>query len=386
MKITEVKIKEDRKNFLELPLMIYKNDDQWIRPLDKDIEQVFDPEQNKFFRQGKAIRWLLKDDDGKTIGRVAAFINERTSQKEEQPTGGMGFFECIDDQQAANRLFDTCKTWLQNQGMEAMDGPVNFGERDRWWGLLSEGFTSPLYCMNYNPSYYQNLFEKYGFKTYFNQICYSLDLKKRAHEKFYERYNRISEDKDYSARHILKNDLEKFAADFAVVYNKAWANHSGSKQMTKEQAMNLFRKMKPILDEDLAWYVYYKNEPIAFWFNLPDINQIVKHLDGKFDLFHKLKFLWLKKRGVCKRVIGLVFGIAPEFQGKGVDGYMIISGANVIQPSGKYNEMEMQWIGDFNPKMINIAESLETQRTRILKTYRYLFDRTKEFKRYPIIK
>ena len=84
-------------------------------------------------------------------------------------------------------------------------------------------------------------------------------------------------------------------------------------------------------------------------------------------------------------MVGIVFGIAPEFQGTGIDGYMIISGANVIQPAGKYDELEMQWIGDFNPKMINIAESLGTTRTRILKTYRILFDETKEFKRHPIM-
>ncbi len=385
MQLVEVKTKKDKRDFLELPLLIYQNDDQWIRPLDKDIESVFDPNQNKFFRGGNAIRWLLKDDSGKTIGRVAAFFNEKISKKEEQPTGGMGFFECINDEQAANLLFDRCKEWLKEQGMEAMDGPINFGERDRWWGLLTEGFTAPVYCLNYNPSYYQQLFENYGFKTYFNQHCYSLNVMIRPQEKFYERYEKYAHDPDYSAVKLQKNNLEKFAVDFATVYNKAWASHSGSKQMSNEQALLIFKKTKPILDEDLAWFVYHKDEPIAFWFNLPDINGIVKHLNGKFGLFSKLKFLWMKKRGASRKFIGLVFGIAPEYQGSGIDGYLIISGANVIQASRKYDEMEMQWVGDFNPKMINVAENLGTTRTRVLKTYRILFDPSKEFKRYPII-
>ncbi len=385
MQLVEVKSAKDIKKFLELPLQIYKKDEQWIRPLDKDVEFVFDEKQNKFFRHGKAIRWLLKDDQKKVIGRVAAFINEKTAHKEDQPTGGMGFFECIDDEKAANVLFDASRKWLQDQDMEAMDGPINFGERDRWWGLLTEGFTQPMYCMNYNPPYYQQLFERYGFKTYFNQLCYSLIVKDRPKEKFYERYAKFANDPDYTALHIKKNNLKKFAFDFATVYNKAWASHFGNKQMSMEQVMLIFKKTKPILDEELAWFVYYKNEPVAFWFNLPDINQIVKHLHGKFGLFSKLKFLWLKKSGVCKKIIGLVFGIAPEFQGTGVDGYLIISGANVIQASGRYDEMEMQWIGDFNPKMINIAESLGTTRSRTLRTYRFLFDRSKEFKRHPIL-
>jgi len=314
MELVEFKNRTDKKLFLELPLRIYQHDKNWIRPLDRDIDQVFDPEQNKFFRHGTAIRWLLKDDGGKVIGRVAAFVNRKTSQREDQPTGGMGFFECIDDQQAANMLFDACKQWLQQQGMEAMDGPVNFGERDRWWGLIVEGFTPPVYGMNYNPPYYVKLFETYGFKTYFNQFCYSLNVQTHPQEKFYERYNKFASDPDFSARHIQKSNLKKYAADFATVYNKAWASHFGNKLMSDEQVMTIFKKTKAILDEELAWFVYYKEEPVAFWFNLPDINPIVRHLGGKLGLLGKLRFLWWKKNGASRKFIGLIFGIVPEFQ------------------------------------------------------------------------
>lgn len=158
----------------------------------------------------------------------------------------------------------------------------------------------------------------------------------------------------------------------------------------------MFQSMKPVMDERLSWFVYYKNEPIATWINLPDLNQWFKHLNGKFTLFHKLKFLWIKSTVKNKKFVGLVFGVVPEFQGKGVDSYMIIEGAKLIQDlymeNGQYkignpiyDDYEMQWIGEFNPKMINLAESLGTYRSRILTTYRYLFDPTKEFKRHPIL-
>jgi hypothetical protein len=147
----------------------------------------------------------------------------------------------------------------------------------------------------------------------------------------------------------------------------------------------MFEKMKPVMDEHITWFTYYKDEPIALWVNLPDMNQWFKHLHGKFGLFQKLKFLFLKKFGKCDRFVGLVFGIIPEFQGKGVDAFMCTEAANVIQARGKYASYEMQWIGDFNPKMINIASSLDTVRNRTLVTYRYLFDRNKEFKRHPML-
>ena len=143
--------------------------------------------------------------------------------------------------------------------------------------------------------------------------------------------------------------------------------------------------MKPVMDEHITWFVYYKDEPIAMWVNLPDLNQYFKYMNGSFGLFEKLKFLLLQRFGKCDRFVGLVFGIIPEFQGKGVDGYMIIEGATVIQAKAKYEDYEMQWIGDFNPKMINIAENLSKNRNRTLSTYRYLFDREKEFKRHVML-
>lgn len=384
MRMHEVKTDADKKLFLELPVSINRGNPNWIRPLDKDIEQVFDAEQNKLFKKGgECVRWLLKDESGNVIGRIAAFINKQ--YKQEQPTGGIGFFECVNDQQAANFMFDHCKQWLQQRGMEAMDGPINFGERERWWGLLVEGFQEPLYCMNYNPPYYKELFDNYGFQVYFEQVCFAMKVKDRLQDKFYHRYEELSQDPNYSYQHIRKSNLEKYIKDFAYIYNKAWAGHGGGKQLEERVVAKMFAQMKSVIDEDLMWYVYYKEEPIGFWINLPDLNQYFKHMNGKFGLWQKLKFLWLKNFGKCNRFVGLVFGIIPEFQGKGVDGYMITAGANVIQPAGKYEDYEMQWIGDFNPKMINIAESLGTYRSRKLQTLRYLFDRKKEFKRHPMI-
>ncbi len=373
----------DKQAFLALAVTINQNNPNWIRPLDKDIEDVFDPEKNKFFKKGTCERWLLQDDNGKVIGRIAAFVNQQ--YKNEQPTGGIGFFECINDQQAANFMFDYCKEWLQERGMEAMDGPINFGERDKWWGLLVEGYQEPLYCMNYNPDYYKELFYNYGFQVYYEQICFSLKVKNRLQDKFYEAYEQYSKDPDYTAIHIRKNQLEKFAKDFAYIYNKAWAKHGGGKELEEKTVIKMFRTMKPVIDESIQWFVYHKGEPIGFWVNLPDLNQYFKHLNGQFGLWQKLQFLWLKKFGKCTRFVGLAFGVIPEFQGKGVDGYMIMSGAKVIQAAAKYEDYEMQWIGDFNPKMINISESLGTYRSRKLQTLRYLFDRSKEFNRHPML-
>lgn len=384
MRMHEVQTSKDKKNFLKIAITINAQDSQWIRPLDKDIEEVFDEQKNKFFKRGVAKRWLLLNDDEACIGRVAAFVNRQ--YKEAQPTGGIGFFECINDQKAADFIFDHCKNWLQDQGMEAMDGPINFGERDKWWGLLVEGFHEPLYGMNYNPPYYQQLFEAYGFQPYFHQHCYALSVDNKLQDKFYQRHAEISLDKSYTAIHMKKHALEKYAKDFTIIYNKAWASHGGGKELEEKQVVKLFKTMKPVMDERLNWFVYHNDEPIAFWINLPDLNQWFKKMNGHFSLLYKLYFLFLKMFSTNNRFVGLVFGIIPAYQGKGIDAFMIVEGAEFIKQHAKnYTDFEMQWIGDFNPKMINIAESLGTHLSRKLSTYRFLFDRTKPFVRHKTI-
>ncbi|MFN2458614.1 MAG: hypothetical protein ABR502_10460 [Chitinophagaceae bacterium] len=383
VEVTSAKLASD---FIHVNVLINKDNPNYIRPLDKDINEVFNPKKNKTYRAGTATRWVLTRN-GELIGRIAAFVNKKYKNKgDEVPVGGIGFFDCINDQNAAKILFDTAKEWLMQNKMEAMDGPINFGERDRWWGLLVKGFIPPVYCLNYNAPYYQQLFEQYGFQVFFNQHCFGYDPKKKINQKIYERHAALHANPAFKAMHIRKNQLEKFAADFTIVYNKAWAGHGGMKQLKKEVVLKMFNGMKPVMDEKINWFVYHNDEPIAIFINLPDLNQWFKYLNGKFDLWHKLKFLWIRRTKPNKKFTGLVFGIVPEFQGKGVDAYIIAEAAKVVQPGTAYTEYEMQWIGDFNPKMINVAENFgETFRTRKLITYRYLFDRGREFKRHPII-
>ncbi len=126
----------------------------------------------------------MTDDKGQLIGRVAAFINTKKAYNYDQPTGGMGFFECINNEKAAFLLFDTARDWLSANGMKAMDGPINFGENDSFWGLLADGFMPPSYGMNYNPPYYVAFFEKYGFKTLYEQITNHVDINRPFPERF----------------------------------------------------------------------------------------------------------------------------------------------------------------------------------------------------------
>lgn len=387
MPLIEVTEKKHRRAFLALPVRLYKGEKNWIRPLDKDIEEVFDPKHNKLLRQGKCVRWILTDNSGLTIGRVAAFINRKTVHKDNaQPTGGMGFFECIEDQDAANVLFDACKNWLMEEGMEAMDGPINFGDRDKWWGCLVEGFTEPNYCMPYNFAYYKTLFETYGFKEYFRQYTYARQVVGKLKPKVYEKANRIYENPKYSFRHLKLKHIEKYAEDFRLIYNKAWAKHGGVGKMPKVQALGIMKKIKPVVDEQLVWFAYHEGEPIAFYIMLPELNQVVKHLNGRFDWLGKLKFMWYLKVRKVKKMFGVVFGVVPEQQGKGVESAIVVAYSKIAhQPGYRYTSLEMNWIGDFNPKMMRVCEDVGGHIHKTHITFRKLFDENKPFSRMKII-
>ncbi len=387
MQLIEINNAATAKDFIKVNVLMNKNNPNYIRPLNNEINDVFDATKNKNFKYGEAKRWILKDDNNKLIGCIAAFINSKYVNKgTDFKTGGIGFFDCINNDAAAKILFDAAKDWLQQKGMDAMDGPINFVDRDKWWGLMVEGFEKPpLYGMSYNPLYYQKLFENYGFKNYYNQYYYEKSVKEKLQDKFEERYKKFKAKPGYEARHIKLKNLEKHAEEFATVYNAAWAQHGEAKEISTKDAMKLFNKMKLVIDERVIWFAYYKEEPIAMWINIPDLNEYFKHFNGKLGWIEKLRLLWMKKNNKCRIFTGIAFGVVPKYQALGIDSFMIYEASIPIQSLDWYDKYEMGWAGDWNPKMINIYKTLGWQ-SRHMITYRYIFDENKNpFERHPVM-
>jgi len=372
------------KAFLDFPSRLYKHERNWIRPLDNEIEKVFDPASNNLFSQGDAIRWLLYDNSENILGKMAAFYNTKIARKNEQPTGGIGFFDCINDQEAANTLFDAGKAWLELKGMEAMDGPINFGDRDNFWGCLKEGFHEPVLNMPYNFAYYNELFQNYGFKNYFNQYTYHIDVRSGAKSPVIrEKAKRLLKDPGYRFETFNWKRYELYAGDFMAIYNKAWARFPGVSRIRRAHARALLNSLKPIIDSRTMLFGYYNNEPIAFYIMIPDINQITRKFNGKMNGINKLRFaLELKVLKKCTRLIGLIFGVVPEFQGKGVESAIIARFEKEVFSKGfNYTDLEMNWVGDFNKDMMKLVDQIGGVIYKTHVTYRYLFDRTKPFKR-----
>lgn len=383
MKIIEVTDKKTRFDFLNTARDLYQKDPFWICPLDTFIEDTFNPLKNKYFTKGDACRWILKNDDSKLIGRIAAFYYLPYSDKNKQPTGGIGWFECINDQKAANLLLDTAKGWLEKEGFKAMDGSINFGENDHYWGLLVDGFTHPGMGMNYNPPYYKNLFETYGFKTYYEQFTYHIDVTIDFPERFWKIAEWVLRKPDFSFVNVDLRNVDKYINDLIKIVNESWPGFKEDfNPLQPEVVRREFLNLKPILDKDFIWFIYHKDEPVGFFLFFPDLNMILKHLNGKLHLINKLRFLYYKKRGYIKRVRAIAAGIVPRFQGIGLESAVFMKLQEVFRKRPWFTEIEISWVSDTNPKMRSVYEAVGSKLSKKHITYRYLFDRSAEFVRF----
>ncbi len=385
MNIIIVENNKTKQEFLNLARKIYKGNSAWTCPLNVEIEGIFDPEKNRFFNHGTASLWILNDSSGETIGRIAAFIDQSKANLWDQATGGIGFFECIDKQEAANLLFNTAKNWLAEQGIEAMDGPINFGENQNHWGLLVDGFMHQAYGMQYHQPYYQKLFEQFGFRTFYKQYSWHLDLTIPFPERFWNIAERVVKRPGVVCRHFRFDNKKKFVDDLIEIYNSTWETFKeDSTAMNADDLLNTLDDARDIIEEEFIWFVYKDNEPAAFFVMFPDANQIIKHLNGKLNLLNKIKFAWLKKQKTITRTRALVMGVKPKFQRLGLESAIFWQLRDVFSKKPHYTEIELSWVGDYNPRMIRLYETTGAKPAKTHITYRYLFDRKAEFKRFPI--
>jgi GNAT superfamily N-acetyltransferase len=386
MRLIKINDKKSRKLFHKVPHAVYRGDPFWICPLEGLVENVFDPRGNPAFKNGEAIRWVLMDENNYGIGRIGAFYNLDKAKVFEQPTGGCGFFECVNDQEAANMLFDAAREWLKDKGMEAMDGPVNFGENYMNWGLLADGFYPQGFGMPYNPPYYIQLFEDYGFKIYFKQFSYHLDTTlPELPDRFWKVAEWVAKKPHFKFKHFFWKEKEKFIDDFAKVYDNAWRFHEHYKPIDKEDLKGFLSNSRLLLEEEFVWFAYHEDEPIAVFVMIPDFNQILARLNGKITPFNFPKVMWLKWRKITTRTRSLLIGVVPKYQRSGIEAALFWHLRPVMYKKPWYNEMELSWAGDFNPKIVALYESVGGKRVKTHYTMRYLFDREKPFERAPII-
>jgi len=383
MQIIPVEPGKTEREFLNFPRRLYRNDPNHVVHFDNEIKNAFNRKVNPYFHHGDAVRWIAVNDQKQTVGRIAAFYDKDKDEADDVKNGGCGFFESMNDHRVAFLLFDTARDWLRENGYEAMTGPINFGENDTNWGCLVHGFVPQGIGMNYNLPYYQELFESYGFKLYYRQYSFHLDLEKPFPERFWKIAEWINNRQGYSYKHFELKETSRFVDDTVAIYNQAW--ESLKKDFTPMDPASLYdelRKVKAIMDPEMIWFAYFNNDPIAFFMFLPDANQIFRHLNGKLHLVNKLRFLNYKRKHTITRARGTAAGVVPKFQNSGVESGIFYQMNQVMKRKPHYKQFELSWVGDFNPKMIALYRASGATHAKTHHTYRYLFDPSQPFHRY----
>lgn len=295
----------------------------------------------------------------------------------------------IESREAAFTLFDTAKEWLAERNIEAMDGPVNFGENDTNWGLLVDGFMPQGFGMPYNKKYYKAFFEEYGFKNYYEQFSYHRELRNEKGEiiEFPERFMKIAEwiakRPGYSFQHFEFRRKKKFVDDFVEIYNSTWSVFKDDFTPVKPEIIETtFRKARHVIDEELIWYAYFNDKPIAFFIIFPDLNQILRHFNGKLNFINIIRFLYYRATNEMTRMRALVAGVVPSHQNSGVESAIFLQLYKVFQKKPWYRELELSWVGDYNPKMMALYEAVGSYHAKKHVTFRYLINKELEFIRF----
>ncbi|RYF97563.1 MAG: GNAT family N-acetyltransferase, partial [Chitinophagaceae bacterium] len=243
--------------------------------MEQDIENIFSPDKNNYFNHGQIKRWIAVNAYNEAIGRIAAFIDFDKMYEGDVKIGSIGFFESVENRIVAFSLFDKAVQWLSEMyRVDIVQGPVNFGENDKYWGLLVEGFTSPSYGMNFNPLYYKIFFEDYGFKIQYNQLTNYVSLSKPLPERFEKIASRVVNNPRYSFRHFLARDKDLFIKDFVEIYNKAWSSFTNFHPMSEEYIRRSFDELRPILEDEFIWFAYVENNILHY---IPIRNPLTVH-------------------------------------------------------------------------------------------------------------
>ena len=355
MKIIEINSASQISKFIKFSRKIYKNNPNWVQPLIADLKFILN--KSPFWEHAKRQLFMVFDDRGVPLGRIAAIIDYNYISTHKTQTGFFGFFESIDDKEVSKLLFDIATNWLKENGMSEMIGPMNPSSNDEC-GFLCEGFDGrPCLMMPYNPTYYLEHADAYGLNKRKQLYAYDMNFDS---EKLISRLKNTSEmtlkrNPQVTIRTLNISDFENEIKKTIEIYNSAWEHNWGFVPWTEKEFYTIAKRMKSIFVEKLVCIASFNDRPIGMIIAIPDYNQITNQMNGRILPFGILKFLRDKKKIRKGRV--LIMGVISEFRNKGIEGALYYTALNNARTLG-YTGCEMSWILDDNTMMNRSAEKL----------------------------
>ncbi|MFN1834438.1 N-acetyltransferase family protein [Balneola sp. MJW-20] len=345
----------EKKEFVDFLYRHYEKDKYFVPPLRMDQHKLIDTSKNPFYENAEIVLFLA-EKDGETVGRIAAIIDHRYNDHHNSQTGHFGFFECINDQHTANLLFRVATDWLRDKGMKDVMGPASPSMMDVI-GILVDGyFKYPFVMMPYNKKYYDELITNAGFEKSMDLYAYMVDQDSVDNNRMGRAMEIVK--KRNPGLHIREVQLKKMDREIEIIreiFNKAWADNWGFIPLSEAEFQAAGKDLKMIVDQKYAHIAEIDGKPVAFSVAIPDINQILKDMDGKLFPFGIFKILLGKRKIDMLRTA--LMGVLPEYQGRGIDAVLH---QMAIQNGLEHGVVgsELSWILETNTQMIRVAERI----------------------------
>jgi len=360
----------ERNRFIRLARLIYRNDPNWVAPLDSELQAVIGP-RNPFFTHAEGQLWVAVRE-GREVGRIAAVVDHSHNALHRERTAFFGFFECIDCPATAAALFQAASDWAQLRGMAHLRGPMNPSINDEC-GLLVDGFDRPaVLMMSYNPPYYPALIEGAGFVRIKDLFAFIIEVASAPEQRLRRlRQSLARRNPEVTLQPVTRKSLPSDVPRIKRVYNDAWENNWGAVPLTGEEVDFLVERLKPLLVDGLVWLAEQRGEPVGFLLALPDFNEALHALSGRMlslGLFRAVPYLLGWKRPAAMRLVAL--GVRQEFRGLGIEAAMLAETLRASQREG-YRECEASWVLEDNTAVQRVIEVFGGRR---YKTYR-LYER-----------
>ncbi len=360
--IKEVRSNADQKQFVKLPWAIFKDDPHWVPPLIMERMEILDPKKNPYFEHAEAKLWLAFRD-GVAVGRISAQVDALVEQRHGQKIGHFGFFDCIDDQAVADALLDAATGWLKDNGRDQIIGPFSLSINEET-GMLVDGFdTPPSLMMNHARPYYQDLLAGYGMTKIRDLWAYYLKIDQKilppAIDKLIKRSMR---DGKMKLRPINMKNFEQDLKTILDIYNDAWSGNWMALPFTENELTKAVKDMKLIIREDFTFIAEYDGVPQAMMVTLPNVNEIIRDLDGRLLPFGLLKLLWrLKVKPSYKTVRVPLMGVRKAMQNTAVGGAMafaLIEECRIHAEKAGCTHAELSWVLEENTRLSKMLETI----------------------------
>lgn len=373
---------EDIDTFHQLPFRIYEEYPHWVPPFRFEIENIFDPEKNDFFKRGECERFLVHVAE-RPVARFALMNSPERDKVLEPVMGGLGFIEMENDRELADAIINFARDWHAERGYHAMRGPINFGENDTYWGLLVENFDEPpIYGMHYHPPYYKTLLEQTGAEKLDDHWSYKRKFEDPLPERLIKITDRIEGRSGVELRPIDMKNIYRDAEYIRQIYNDAWSDQDiitreeEFTELTSETVETMIKKLKPVMVPASILLAFVNGEPASFIVCVPDLNEVSKETGGKLKWWHYPKLLWFKKR--AKHLRTLVFGTRPKFRKMGLEALTFVRGIEYTYkavPTLEY--LEGAWVSEKNWLMQRSLEALGCHHHKTHRTYKWDFNTLK---------